>query len=294
MTSDTHIETVGAEAGAGRLDKAPRQSTAPRGGSLVDRLGSAGMTVLLGSVGFFALFVLWAIIAALSPGLPTPADSISALVELLKTPFRDNGPNDKGIGIQLMTSLQRVFIGFAIATIVAVPFGFLMGASKSAWAMFNPVVQLLRPVSPLAWFPLGLVVLKAAPLAAIFVIFITSIWPTLLNTAFGVSSVPQSHKNVAKVFQFSRVKYVRHVLLPYSLPSVVTGMRISMGIAWMVIVAAEMLSGGTGIGFYVWDAYNASNLANVAAAIFLIGFIGMALDFGFGRLQARVAYKEMV
>lgn len=294
MTSDAHVEAVGAEAGAGRLDKAPRQSAAQRGRKLVDRLGSAGITALLGSVGFVSLFVLWAIIAALSPGLPTPAESINALVELLKTPFHDNGPNDKGIGIQLMTSLQRVFIGFGIATVVAVPFGFLMGASQSAWAMFNPVVQLLRPVSPLAWFPLGLVVLKAAPLAAIFVIFITSIWPTLLNTAFGVSSVPQSHKNVARVFQFSSVKYVRHVLLPYSLPSVVTGMRISMGIAWMVIVAAEMLSGGTGIGFYVWDAYNASNLANVAAAIFLIGFIGMALDFGFGRLQARVAYKEMV
>lgn len=294
MTSDAHVEAVGAEAGAGRLDKAPRQSAAQSGRKLVDRLGSAGITALLGSVGFVSLFVLWAIIAALSPGLPTPAESINALVELLKTPFHDNGPNDKGIGIQLMTSLQRVFIGFGIATVVAVPFGFLMGASQSAWAMFNPVVQLLRPVSPLAWFPLGLVVLKAAPLAAIFVIFITSIWPTLLNTAFGVSSVPQSHKNVARVFQFSSVKYVRHVLLPYSLPSVVTGMRISMGIAWMVIVAAEMLSGGTGIGFYVWDAYNASNLANVAAAIFLIGFIGMALDFGFGRLQARVAYKEMV
>jgi nitrate/nitrite transport system permease protein len=294
MTPDTHIEAVAAEAGAARLDKAPRKSSAQRGGKTVDSLGSIGLTIAFGTVGFAALFALWALIAALSPGLPTPVEAVNALIELLKSPFHDNGPNDKGIGIQLMTSLQRVFIGFGIATIVAVPFGFLMGASNAAWSMFNPVVQLLRPVSPLAWFPLGLVVLKAAPLAAIFVIFITSIWPTLLNTAFGVSSVPQSHKNVARVFQFSRIKYVRHVLLPYSLPSVVTGMRISMGIAWMVIVAAEMLSGGTGIGFYVWDAYNASNLANVAAAIFLIGFIGMALDFGFGRLQARVAYKEMV
>jgi nitrate/nitrite transport system permease protein len=294
MTPDPHIEAIAAEAGAARLDKAPRRSASKRRGAIGDRLSSTGYTIALGFVGFAALFALWALIAALSPGLPTPAAAVTALVELLKTPFHDGGPNDKGIGIQLVTSLERVFIGFGIATVVAVPFGFLMGASKAAWAMFNPVVQLLRPVSPLAWFPLGLVVLKAAPLAAIFVIFITSIWPTLLNTAFGVSSVPQSHKNVARVFQFSRTKYVRHVLLPYSLPSVVTGMRISMGIAWMVIVAAEMLSGGTGIGFYVWDAYNASNLADVAAAIFLIGFVGMALDFGFGRLQARVAYKEMV
>jgi nitrate/nitrite transport system permease protein len=294
MTPDPHIEAVASEAGAARLDKAPRRPIARPSGAIADRLSSAGYTIALGFVGFGALFLLWAIVAALSPGLPTPIEAVTALVELLKSPFHDGGPNDKGIGIQLITSLERVFIGFGIATVVAVPFGFLMGASKAAWAMFNPVVQLLRPVSPLAWFPLGLVVLKAAPLAAIFVIFITSIWPTLLNTAFGVSSVPQSHKNVARVFQFSRTKYVRHVLLPYSLPSVVTGMRISMGIAWMVIVAAEMLSGGTGIGFYVWDAYNASNLADVAAAIFLIGFVGMALDFVFGRLQARVAYKEMV
>jgi nitrate/nitrite transport system permease protein len=294
MTPDPHIEAVAAEAGTARLDKAPRRSTVRSNGAALERLGNTGTTIALGFVGFGALFLVWAMIAALSPGLPTPVEAVTALVELLKTPFHDGGPNDKGIGIQLVTSLERVFIGFGVATIVAVPFGFLMGASKSAWAMFNPVVQLLRPVSPLAWFPLGLVVLKAAPLAAIFVIFITAIWPTLLNTAFGVSSVPQSHKNVARVFQFSRTKYVRHVLLPYSLPSVVTGMRISMGIAWMVIVAAEMLSGGTGIGFYVWDAYNASNLADVAAAIFLIGFVGMALDFGFGLLQTRVAYKEMV
>lgn len=261
---------------------------------LLEKLSALGYSLAFGIGGFTALFILWAIIAAASPDLPTPAESMDALATMLSSPFHNNGPNDMGIGIQLATSLQRVFIGFAIATVVAVPLGFLMGASRQAWAIFNPVVQLLRPVSPLAWFPLGLVVLKAAPSAAIFVIFITSIWPTLLNTAFGVSSVPQSHKNVARVFRFSRAKYVRHVLLPYSLPSIVTGMRISMGIAWMVIVAAEMLSGGTGIGFFVWDAYNANNLANVAAAIVLIGVVGMLLDAVFGRLQRKVAYKEVV
>jgi nitrate/nitrite transport system permease protein len=304
MTPETQINA--AAGGTAEVHATPREAAAAtegarrisnpfaNSGAAYGRFGRAGYSIALGFVGFAGMFGIWAVLAVITPELPTPAEAISALSTLLATPFHDNGPNDKGIGIQLMTSLERVFIGFAIATVVAVPLGFLMGASKQAWAMFNPVVQLLRPVSPLAWFPLGLVVLKAAPAAAIFVIFITSIWPTLLNTAFGVSSVPQSHKNVARVFRFSRTKYVRHVLLPYSLPSVVTGMRISMGIAWMVIVAAEMLSGGTGIGFYVWDAYNASNLANVAAAIFLIGFIGMALDFGFGRLQARVAYKEVV
>lgn len=293
MTSETQTSTEAPIAAEVREPVRPARVNLAQGAA-IERLRGAGYTVALGLAGFAGLFLLWAAFAAATPDLPTPAESLTALATLLQSPFRNNGPNDMGIGIQLMTSLQRVFIGFTIATVIAVPIGFLMGASKQAWAMFNPVVQLLRPVSPLAWFPLGLVMLKAAPLAAVFVIFITSMWPTLLNTAFGVASVPQSHKNVARVFRFSKVKYVRHVLLPYSLPSVVTGMRISMGIAWMVIVAAEMLSGGTGIGFYVWDAYNASNLANVSAAIFLIGFVGMALDFGFGLLQKRVAYKEMV
>ncbi|MFY9265560.1 MAG: nitrate ABC transporter permease [Solirubrobacterales bacterium] len=260
-----------------------------RGGRLVSVVDAT----LLGLTGFVAMFVIWTLIAAITPDLPTPGESIVALKTLLASPFRNGGPNDMGIGIHLMTSLQRVFIGFGLAVLVAVPLGFAMGASRQAWSAFNPVVQLLRPVSPLAWFPLGLVVLKAAPAAAIFVIFITSLWPTVMNTAFGVASVPESHKNVARVFRFSRYKYTRHVLLPYSLPSMVTGMRISMGIAWMVIVAAEMLSGGTGIGFFVWDSYNGSNLPNVAAAIFLIGFVGLALDVGFNKLQARVAFKEV-
>ncbi|MBJ7347358.1 MAG: nitrate ABC transporter permease [Thermoleophilaceae bacterium] len=250
-------------------------------------------TGALGLLGFAGMLAIWALVAAVSSDLPSPAEAFSALATLLQTPFHDNGPNDKGIGVHLYTSLQRVFIGFSLAVIVAVPLGFVMGASKAAWAIFNPVAQLLRPVSPLAWFPLGIVVLKDAPTAAIFVIFITALWPTVINTAFGVASVPDSHKNVARVFRFGKVKYVRHVLLPYSLPSIITGMRISMGIAWMVIVAAEMLSGGSGIGFFVWDAYNASNLANVAAAIFLIGGIGMALDYGFTKLQSKVSYSEV-
>lgn len=250
-------------------------------------------TGALGLLGFGGMLAIWALVAAVASDLPSPVEALSALAALLQTPFHDNGPNDKGIGVHLYTSLQRVFIGFSLAVIVAVPLGFVMGASKAAWAIFNPVAQLLRPVSPLAWFPLGIVVLKDAPTAAIFVIFITALWPTVINTAFGVASVPEGHKNVARVFRFGKVKYVRHVLLPYSLPSIITGMRISMGIAWMVIVAAEMLSGGSGIGFFVWDAYNASNLANVAAAIFLIGGIGMALDYGFTKLQSKVSYSEV-
>jgi nitrate/nitrite transport system permease protein len=294
MTVKSEITADGALDPAAESTPNLRPASSARTAAMYERLQRIGLQTALAAGGFALLFLLWGIVAAIAPDLPTPGEAISALSTLISSPFHNNGPNDMGIGLQLMTSLQRVFIGFAIATVVAVPIGFLMGASPAAWSMLNPVVQLLRPVSPLAWFPLGLVVLKAAPAAAVFVIFITSLWPTLLNTAFGVSSVPQSHRNVARVFKFSKTKYVRHVLLPYSLPSIVTGMRISMGIAWMVIVAAEMLSGGTGIGFYVWDQYNGSNLANVAAAIFLIGFIGMALDFLFGKLQKRVAYEEVV
>jgi len=240
-------------------------------------------------VGAAVLISLWAVVALSSPDLPTPAAAFSALRKLLRYPFYDLGPNDKGIGIQLGVSLVKVFTGFAMAVIVGVPLGFLIGGSKRAWAAANPVIQVLRPVSPLAWFPIGLVVLKDVGHAAVFVIFITSLWPTVINTAFGASSVPVDQRNVARVFKFGRLAYVRHVVIPHSLPSIITGMRLSMGIAWMVIVAAEMLSGNTGIGYFVWNAYNGGSLANVIAAIVMIGGVGVVLDTAFMRLGKKVA-----
>lgn len=271
--------------GVSARQRAPRP-WAPR--RLAEPLKGAGFA--LG--GFASLMLLWALIASFSADLPTPSEAWATLRTLLSSPFHDNGPNDKGIGVQLWVSLQRVFMGFALAAVVAIPVGFLIGASRRLFQAFNPIVQLLRPVSPLAWFPIGLVVFKDAPMAAVFVIFITALWPTIINTAFGVASVPEDHKNVARVFQFSRYSYVRHVLAPYALPSILTGMRISMGIAWMVIVAVEMLSGGTGIGFFIWDSYNASNLAQVSAAIFLIGATGLLLDMLFNKAVAMAQYEE--
>jgi nitrate/nitrite transport system permease protein len=273
---------AGAESPSGRFGALARKSLGP--------LRSAGFALL----GFAGLVAFWALVAALSPDLPTPREGFEALRTLLSSPFHDNGPNDKGVGLQLWASLLRVFTGFALASLVAVPLGVVVGASARVWSALNPVIQLLRPVSPLAWFPIGLVVFKSAPHAATFVIFITALWPTVINTAFGVASVPEDHKNVARVFRFSRAKYVRHVLAPYSLPSILTGMRISMGIAWMVIVAVEMMSGGTGIGFFVWDAYNAGNLSQVMAAILLIGGVGVVLDLFFSALQRRATYAEAV
>jgi len=255
------------------------------GGRLTRLAASIGWA----GVGIAVLVALWSVIALRSPDLPTPGEAFSALRKLLRYPFYDLGPNDKGIGIQLGVSLVKVFSGFAMAVIVGVPLGFLIGGSKRAWAAANPVIQVLRPVSPLAWFPIGLVVLKDVGQAAIFVIFITSLWPTVINTAFGAASVPVDQRNVARGFKFGRVAYIRHVVIPHSLPSVITGMRLSMGIAWMVIVAAEMLSGNTGIGYFVWNSYNGGSLANVVAAIVMIGGVGVILDTAFLRLGKKVA-----
>jgi nitrate/nitrite transport system permease protein len=242
-------------------------------------------------VGLAVATALWHVAALRSTDLPTPIETTTKVVELLRTPFADNRPNDKGIGLQLLTSLGRVGSGFALATAVCIPLGLAIGSSRRAWSAMNPIVQLLRPVSPLAWFPIWLTVSKDAGQASILVIFVTALWPTVINTAAGAAAIPSEQRDVARVFRFGKVTYLRHVLVPNALPGMVTGMRLSMGIAWMVIVAVEMLSGGSGIGFFVWDSYNAGSLAAVTAAILLIGGVGVALDASFQRLNRRVALE---
>ena len=238
------------------------------------------------------LISIWALISFVTHNdIPTPGMTWVVLKEMLATPFYDYGPNDKGIGNQLVSSLGRVFTGFGLGTLVAVPLGLLMGASPVGMRLLNPIVQILRPVSPLAWFPLGLLAFKAAAGATIFIIFITSLWPTLINTAFGVSSIPQDHKNVATAFGFSTWRYIKKVVIPYALPHIITGLRLSMGVAWLVIVAGEMLSGGMGIGFFVWDSWNALSLEKVLSAILIIGTVGLLLDKGFDAVQKRFAYS---
>lgn len=252
--------------------------------SFVAKIGAAAGAIATGLVGIGVLVGLWAIAAWRVEGLPSPAATFTELTSLLSSPFRDGGPNDKGIGLQLAGSLQRVFMGFTFAAILGVPFGLLVGANRWVRRAANPVIQLLRPVSPLAWFPIWLVVFKDAPQAAVWVIFITALWPIVINTAAGAAEIPRDHNNVARVFHFGRWAYVRHVLLPDSFSAILTGLRVSMGVAWLVIVAVEMLSGGTGIGFFVWDSYNALNLAKVISAIILIGGVGLAIDLVFIRL----------
>lgn len=257
----------------------------------------AGSTVLAGSLSLLGAAVLlglaWEAAAVWQPELPGPIATMGTFWGLVSDPFYDNGPNDKGVGIQLLASLGRVFKGFLLASAVAIPLGILLGANSLFRRLFDPVVQVLRPVSPLAWFPIGLVALQSAPDAAIFVVFICSLWPTVINTAMGVSSIPESHKNVARVFQFDQWKYLTRIVLPHSLPYIITGLRLSMGIAWLVIVAAEMLSGGTGIGFYVWDSWNALNLEQVLSAILLIGLVGLVLDRIFAFIASRFSYTEV-
>ena len=254
-------------------------------------LQRAASTTTMAVLGLTTFTLLWAWGSTYSRELPSPATAFGTLRDLLASPFYDHGPNDKGIAVYLIASLGRVFKGFVAAAAVGIPVGLLMGANRWAWKAANPLVQLLRPVSPLAWFPIWLVILKDAPQAAVWVIFITALWPIVLNTAAGAAAVPKDHRNVARVFRFGRVAYVRHVLLPDSLPAIVTGLRQSMGVAWMVIVAVEMLSGGTGIGFFIWDSYNALNLSKVISALLVIGAVGLVLDLLFLRLGRAVAVE---
>jgi nitrate/nitrite transport system permease protein len=227
-----------------------------------------------------------------SDGFPTPAQLGETIVRQLSDPFYDNGPNDKGIGIQLAHSLARVGAGFALAMLVAVPLGFLIGMSPLLYRAFDPFIQVLKPISPLAWMPIALYTIKDSSVSGVFVIFICSLWPTLINTAYGVGAVRRDWLNVARTLEVRPLRKAFQVILPAAAPTILTGMRISIGIAWLVIVAAEMLVGGTGIGYFVWNEWNNLNLTNVIFAILVIGVVGMALDMLCGRLQKLVTYVE--
>lgn len=225
-------------------------------------------------------------------GVPPPSEVIAKAWEQLSNPFYDAGPNDKGIGIQIGYSIYRVLTGYVLAALIAIPFGFLIGMSQVAYKAFNPFIQVLRPISPLAWMPLALFIIGDSEASAIFVIFICSIWPMLINTAFGVAAVREDWVNVARTHELGPIKTAFTVILPAAAPTIVTGMRISIGIAWLVIVAAEMLVGGTGIGYYVWNEWNNLDLTSVVFSILMIGVVGMLLDAMFGLLQRRVTYAE--
>jgi len=245
-------------------------------------------------VGFALLLAVWALVALKSGNaFPTPWETFKQAYIVFSDPFYNNGPNDQGIGWNIYSSLKRVALGFGLAALVGIPAGFVIGRFEWASRMFNPMISLLRPVSPLAWLPIGLLVFKGANPAAIWTIFICSIWPMIINTAVGVQRVPSDYMNVARVLNLSEWKIMSVILFPAVLPYMLTGVRLSVGTAWLVIVAAEMLTGGVGIGFWVWDEWNNLNVKNIIIAIFIIGLVGLLLEFLLIRLARAFTFEDI-
>jgi len=240
-------------------------------------------------IAFLSLWEVGARMEIFAKGMPTASKTLQELWWWVTNPFFNNGPNDLGIGWNLLISLRRVAIGYIAASIVAVPLGILIGISPVARKGFNPYIQLLKPISPLAWLPLGLYILRNSEQTGVFIIFISSIWPTLINTSFGVANVNQEYLDVSKTLGASRLRTIFKIIIPAALPNILSGLRISMGIAWLVIVAAEMLL-GTGLGYFIWNEWNNLYIPNILVAIFIIGLVGLILDSCFAAVEKFVAF----
>jgi nitrate/nitrite transport system permease protein len=267
---------------------ATRPARAPRDFSFI------WLNVLPPLLGLGLLALVWELVFMGTGGsIPSPKDTFVQAVQIFSDPFYSKGPNDQGVGWNVLSSLKRVAMGFGLAAIVGIPVGFLIGRFSFLSRMFNPLISLLRPVSPLAWLPIGLLVFKGANPAAIWTIFICSIWPMIINTAVGVQRVPQDYMNVARVLNLSEWKIVTKILFPAVLPYMLTGVRLAVGTAWLVIVAAEMLTGGVGIGFWVWDEWNNLNVKNIIIAIFVIGIVGLLLEFALIKLATAFTFEEV-
>ena len=250
--------------------------------------------VLLPCAGFLGIIVLWWLVALANHDvMPTPPEALVANLDYILNPFYRRGPGDLGLGWLLLASLRRVLLGFLLGAVVAIPIGFLIGMSRQAMMALNPIIQIFKPVSPLAWLPIALAIFNLADPSAIFVIFITSLWATIINTALGVSSVSKDYIDVARVLEMPRWRQITKIILPASLPYIFTGLRISLGIAWLVIVAVEMLTGGIGIGFFVWDEWNRLNLSSVFLAVLVIGLTGLLLDFALAKIESFVTHRQV-
>ncbi len=245
-----------------------------------------------GALGILLLLCGWQIVALNSTDFPTPWQTWQAAIPVFAHPFYIAGPNDQGIGWNVLASLKRVAIGFGLAALVGIPVGFLIGRFRFIADMLNPVISLLRPVSPLAWLPIGLLIFQRADPASYWTIFICSVWPMILNTAEGVRMIPDDYLNVARVLRLSELTVMRKILFPAVLPNILTGMRLSIGIAWLVIVAAEMLTGGMGIGFWIWNEWNNLNVEHIIIAIFIIGLVGLLLEQCLMWVARRFSYEK--
>jgi nitrate/nitrite transport system permease protein len=257
------------------------------------QVSATAMKIVAPLVGAALLVLVWQLITVNNTAFPTPLVTLQEAVKLFSDPFYRNSPNDQGIGWNLLASLQRVAIGFGLAALVGIPLGFVIGRVQFVGSMFGPIISLLKPVSPLAWLPIGLLVFKSANPAAIWSIFICSIWPMIINTAVGVQRVPQDYMNVARVLNLSEWKVLTKILLPSALPYILTGVRLSIGTAWLVIVAAEMLTGGVGIGFWVWDEWNNLNVPHIIIAIVAIGMVGLMLEQALMALARAFTYEQV-
>ena len=252
------------------------------------------MAVLPPLMGLGLLVGIWTLVSlGTASSIPTPLETAKQAIEIFSDPFYRKGPNDQGVGWNVLMSLQRVAMGFGLAAAVGIPLGFVIGRFDFLGRMFNPLISLLRPVSPLAWLPIGLLVFKGANPAAIWTIFICSIWPMVINTAVGVQRVPQDYMNVARVLNLSEWKIVTKILFPAVLPYMLTGVRLAVGTAWLVIVAAEMLTGGVGIGFWIWDEWNNLNVKNIIIAIFVIGIVGLMLEYLLIKIATAFTFEEV-
>lgn len=261
-------------------------------GRLADPMGRLVAAIALPLIGLALFAAAWALVAKTSTYLPGPQATFDSAVVLFADPFYQRGPNDQGVGWNLLASLERVAKGFGMAALVGIPLGFLLGRFVLISRAFSPIVSLLRPVSPLAWLPIGLAVFQKAEPAAIFTIFICAIWPMIINTALGVASVPQDFLNVARVLKLSEWKVFTRILLPASIPFVLTGARLSLGIAWLAIVASEMLTGGVGIGFWLWDEWNNLNMEHILIAIGIVGVVGLLIEQGMTLVANRFDYRK--
>jgi nitrate/nitrite transport system permease protein len=290
------INSIAADTDAVRA--APQISSAPASQASAAKVPfdwrGVWMAVLPPLLGLGLLVGLWELVSvSTGKSIPSPAETFRQALDVFSDPFYSKGPNDQGVGWNVLSSLKRVAIGFGMAAAVGIPAGFMIGRFTFLSRMFNPLISLLRPVSPLAWLPIGLLVFKGANPAAIWTIFICSIWPMIINTAVGVQRVPQDYMNVARVLNLSEWKIFTKILFPAVLPYMLTGVRLAVGTAWLVIVAAEMLTGGVGIGFWVWDEWNNLNVTNIIIAIFVIGMVGLVLEFALIKLATAFTFEEV-
>jgi len=287
------LEPVAAPVVSGAAVRARKPVPAPAPARRAWPLAAAVKLVLPPVLGIALVVLVWQMIALRNDNFPTPLATLQQALVLFADPFYRNSPNDQGIGWNVLASLKRVALGFGLAALIGIPLGFLIGRVRFVGGMFGPIISLLKPVSPLAWLPIGLLVFKSANPAAIWSIFICSIWPMIINTAVGVQRVPQDYMNVARVLNLSEWKILTKILLPSALPYILTGVRLAIGTAWLVIVAAEMLTGGVGIGFWVWDEWNNLNVAHIIIAIVVIGVVGLLLEQALVALARAVTHEQV-